>query len=109
MLETALVFAGIPAAVVACVTGLVFATSFGRGRRYRPGRPFEFAPVWFLSAPPDSAAAARAPAQRALRRSPAATAPAAELADSARSGMSAQWPVRDQTEQDAPGGASDRW
>jgi hypothetical protein len=52
IIETLVVFVGIPLAVVAVVYGLVFAGS-GRSndRRYRPGRPFEFAPVWFLSAP----------------------------------------------------------
>jgi hypothetical protein len=52
IIETLVVFAGIPLAVVAVVMGLVYAGG-GRSndRRYRPGRPFEFAPVWFLSAP----------------------------------------------------------
>lgn len=50
--QTVLVFAGIPIAVVAVVYGLVYATSSRRNsKRYRPGRPFTFAPVWFLSAP----------------------------------------------------------
>ncbi|HET8658369.1 MAG TPA: hypothetical protein VFM55_05145 [Micromonosporaceae bacterium] len=43
-----LIFVGVPAAVVAVVAGLVYGGS-RRGRRYRPGRPFEFTPVWFLS------------------------------------------------------------
>jgi hypothetical protein len=49
---TVLIFVGIPAAVVAVVYGAVYGTSARRAsKRYRPGRPFEFAPVWFLSAP----------------------------------------------------------
>ena len=48
--ETVLVFVGIPAAVVAAVYILVFATVGRRGsKRYRPGRPYTFAPVWFLA------------------------------------------------------------
>jgi hypothetical protein len=48
--ETVLVFVGIPAAVVAAVYALVFATAGRRGsKRYRPGRPYTFAPVWFLA------------------------------------------------------------
>jgi hypothetical protein len=48
--ETVLVFVGIPAAVVAAVYTLVFATAGRRGsKRYRPGRPYTFAPVWFLA------------------------------------------------------------
>ena len=52
IIETLGVFAGIPLAVVVVVMGLVYAGG-GRSndRRYRPGRPYDFAPVWFLSAP----------------------------------------------------------
>jgi hypothetical protein len=50
--QTVLVFAGGPIAVVALVYALVYASSGRRAsKRYRPGRPFTFAPVWFLSAP----------------------------------------------------------
>jgi hypothetical protein len=49
--ETLLVFVGIPALVVAVVYGLVYGTTARRvSKRYRPGRPFTFAPVWFLAA-----------------------------------------------------------
>ena len=51
--ETVLVFVGIPAAVVATVYALVYATTARRvSKRYRPGRPFTFAPVWFLAPEP---------------------------------------------------------
>ncbi len=50
LLETVLTFGGIPAAVVFLMTGLVYGVSARGGRRYRPGRPYEFTPVWFLSA-----------------------------------------------------------
>jgi hypothetical protein len=50
--QTVLVFVGIPAAVIAAVYGLVYGTTGRRSsKRYRPGRPFTFAPVWFLAAP----------------------------------------------------------
>jgi hypothetical protein len=50
--ETVLVFVGIPAVVIAAVYGLVYGTTARRtSKRYRPGRPFTFAPVWFLAAP----------------------------------------------------------
>jgi hypothetical protein len=50
--ETVLVFVGIPAVVTAAVYGLVYGTTARRSsKRYRPGRPFTFAPVWFLAAP----------------------------------------------------------
>ncbi|MEV0645676.1 hypothetical protein AB0I28_10470 [Phytomonospora sp. NPDC050363] len=51
-LEAVLVFAGIPLAVVLIVVGLVYGPSTGsKSRRYRPGRPFTFTPVWFLARP----------------------------------------------------------
>jgi hypothetical protein len=49
--ETLVIFVGIPAVVIALVAGLVYGGSARRARRYRPGRPFDFTPVWFLAAP----------------------------------------------------------
>lgn len=46
-----LVFVGIPAAVVLIIAVLVTAGGGRSQRRYRPGRPFDFTPVWFLSSP----------------------------------------------------------
>ena len=42
---------GIALAVIALIYAIVYAGSARRGKRYRPGRPFEFTPVWFLAAP----------------------------------------------------------
>lgn len=48
--ETVLIFAGIPAAIVLVVAALVYGTAGRRGsKRYRPGRPFVFTPVWFVA------------------------------------------------------------
>ena len=48
--ETVLVFVGIPALIVAAVYAMVYASTARRvSKRYRPGRPFTFAPVWFLA------------------------------------------------------------
>ncbi|MFF0721412.1 hypothetical protein [Micromonospora sp. NPDC003816] len=93
-----LVFVGIPAVVVLVIAGLVYAGSRGGGggaKRYRPGRPFSFTPVWFLGKPE-------------------------ELADSAGTALAAgaQAPAlssrkQEQAGVEAPaggtGGASDRW
>jgi hypothetical protein len=51
--STVLVFVVIPAAVILVVASLVFAGSdrTRRTRRYRPGRPYDFQPIWFLAAP----------------------------------------------------------
>ncbi|GAB1689991.1 hypothetical protein [Krasilnikovia sp. M28-CT-15] len=51
--STVLVFVAIPAAIIGVVFGLTFAGSDRgrRDRRYRPGRPYDFQPIWFLAAP----------------------------------------------------------
>ena len=51
--STVLVYAGIPVAVIALVASLVTAGSdrTRRARRYRPGRPYDFQPIWFLASP----------------------------------------------------------
>ncbi|HEY0487678.1 MAG TPA: hypothetical protein VGD72_15635 [Mycobacteriales bacterium] len=54
-IETALLFVGSPAAITAVLAGLVFGAGARRLPRYRPGRPFAYAPVWFVAA--DRAAA----------------------------------------------------
>ena len=60
--ETLIVFVGVPLAVTVAIYGLVFLISGRKGKRYRPGRPFHFAPVWFTSAASASAAASPRPA-----------------------------------------------
>ena len=76
MIETVLVFVGIPAAVFAVVAGLVYGASARRGKRYRPGRPFQFTAVWFLSSPEGVAGEPDArPALPAGSAAPAAEAP----------------------------------
>ncbi|GIH00064.1 aa3-type cytochrome oxidase subunit CtaJ [Plantactinospora mayteni] len=58
--DTLLVFVAIPAAAVLVITVLARAGKSGRNaRRYRPGRPFEFTPVWFLSSPEHLSESAR--------------------------------------------------
>jgi hypothetical protein len=48
--ETVLVFAGIPAAIELVVAALVYGVTGRRtSKRYRPGRPFTFTPVWFVA------------------------------------------------------------
>ena len=56
-LETVGTFVGIPASIFLLIAALVYGMSARRSKRYRPGRPFDFAPVWFLAAVPDGAAA----------------------------------------------------
>jgi hypothetical protein len=51
--STVLVYVVIPAAIITLVVTLVFAGSdrTRRTKRYRPGRPYDFQPIWFLASP----------------------------------------------------------
>ena len=51
--NTVLVYVVIPAAIITLVVTLVFSGSdrTRRTKRYRPGRPYDFQPIWFLSSP----------------------------------------------------------
>jgi hypothetical protein len=97
IIETLVVFGGTPLAVVAVIYGLVYAGSArSNDRRYRPGRPFDFQPVWFLSAPDQQLSAADGHAPAVSGANKLALAKAGE--------NTAEGPVGDTT-----GGASDRW
>jgi hypothetical protein len=93
VLNTVLIYALIPLAAIALVVTLARAgSSAGRPtRRYRPGRPYDFAPTWFLSAPERTGPAVGASTTPAIE--------AGVIEDS--SGR----PVRP----GPVGGASDRW
>ena len=98
IIETTLWFAGVPLAVVLGVFGIVFAGTSRRSRRYRPGRPFDFTPVWFLSSP------------ELLTGAP--TPGHAELTTAQRPALAAastDWPQADASQEHVTGGASDRW
>ncbi|ADD44272.1 hypothetical protein [Stackebrandtia nassauensis] len=51
ILQTVLVFVGIPVAVYLILAGLVYRPGTGNAKRYRPGREYDFAPIWFLARP----------------------------------------------------------
>jgi hypothetical protein len=92
--ETLLIFVGVPLAVIAVVAALTFTGGNRGARRYRPGRPFEFTPVWFLSAPEQLAHTAGT-ALPSGAQAPALTSSKTDTAAVVRPG--------------ATGGASDRW
>ncbi len=94
IIETTLIFAGIPAAVIVLIAGAVYAGGSRRSRRYRPGRPFDFTPVWFLSAPEQLTST-----QPALKGATGMALP---------SGVT-EWSGERTTEPQSTGGASDRW
>jgi hypothetical protein len=89
-----LLLIGIAVGVWLVITLLVFMGGSRSPKRYRPGRPFHFKPVWFLSAPEQQS--------RAGLSAPAAAGSSKEIvAGSARPGRVAR-PAE-------TGGASDRW
>jgi hypothetical protein len=55
LIKSVVIPLAIALAVVALVYAAVYAGSARRARRYRPGRPFEFTPVWFLASPAKAA------------------------------------------------------
>ena len=93
--STIFVYVVIPLSVIALITALVLSGSSRgrRARRYRPGRPYDFKPMWFLASP-----AQVSPAFGGTSSS-APELPAGVLEDSA--GM--------QVQPGPTGGASDRW
>ncbi|MDQ1742632.1 MAG: hypothetical protein QOE23_971 [Pseudonocardiales bacterium] len=51
IVETTLIFVGIPAAVFLLVAALVFGRAAAHTPRYRPGGSWQFEPVWYLPHP----------------------------------------------------------
>lgn len=96
--QTVLTFVAIPAAIVLVVAALAYAAGTKRtSKRYRPGRPFEFAPVWFLSAPELSSAGP-------VSVEPISAGPVSAGATAGRTGEEPADALRGSL-----GGASDRW
>lgn len=95
--DTVLIYVGIPAAIVLVVVALAMAGGGRSPNRYRPGRPFEFTPVWFLSSPQDLAEPSTTiPALPTSLQPPA-------LASGDAGGKATAAPAG------TTGGASDRW
>lgn len=92
---TTLIMIGIAVGVGLLVYGLVYLGGSRGMRRYRPGRPFVFTPVWFVSAPERQA---RAGISAGPAPTPAALPPSVAVAG----------PVRPARPRET-GGASDRW
>ena len=52
IVQTVLVFVGIPAAIILALTFAVYGRSMvHQPNRYRPGRPWNYAPAWFVPHP----------------------------------------------------------
>lgn len=96
--DTVLIYVGIPAAIVLMIAVLAMAGGGRSPSRYRPGRPFEFTPVWLLSSPEELAEPA---STRALPTS--TQPPALATGEAGAKGKGAPAPAG------TTGGASDRW
>lgn len=90
--EALLLLIGVPAVVVAVIWALAWRGGPSASKRYRPGRPFHFATVWFLAN---------------HRTGPATTGQALEAPE--RPALAAGVGEPEDTIQGAVGGASDRW
>jgi hypothetical protein len=100
VLNTFLVYAVIPLAIILIISSLALAGSdrTRRSRRYRPGRPYDFQPVWFLASPERVGPGYGGPAiEQGAQRQPQLEAGVIEDSSGARV---LPGPV---------GGASDRW
>ena len=86
---TTLILIGIAVGVAVVIYGLVYAGGSRGAKRYRPGRPFAFTPVWYLSAPERQSRAGIVAGRELVAAPPA----------------NAVRPSRDRE----TGGASDRW
>lgn len=103
IVETTLVFVGIPAAVFLVVAALVFGGAAARTPRYRPGGAWQFEPVWYLPHPehagPHSEHAGPAPSRP----------PAALLDSAANRALPGQVSGHVPQAATASGGASGEW
>ena len=84
IIETALVFAGIPLGLTLVLAIAVYGRTAVNSNRYRPGRPWTHDPVWYLPHPVGSVSYAST--------SPALALPAGSAAEEERmGGASGEW------------------
>ncbi|WP_430640839.1 aa3-type cytochrome oxidase subunit CtaJ [Couchioplanes caeruleus] len=97
--STILIFAGIPLAAIVVISALAAAGGrrTRRDRRYRPGRPYDFQPIWFLASPSQVSPAYGGRTSGGVAQPPALESGAVEV----QSGRPVPAGV--------VGGASDRW
>jgi hypothetical protein len=99
VLNTFLVFVVIPLVIVLVISALAIAGSdrTRRSRRYRPGRPYDFQPIWFLASPEQVVTGNDGRALEQRGQQPQLEAPVIEDSSGAR------------VLPGPTGGASDRW
>lgn len=98
-----LVYIGIPAALLFVTAGVVMLGTRRTAKRYRPGRSFDFTPIWFLSSPQGLASPQQLASAAAGQAGLPAGAQRPELEAQELTAPTVTKP------QGATGGASDRW
>lgn len=87
VLETIVIYAGIPALVTALIFALVYIPSMARGPRYRPGVSWWASPTWFRGS---ASAPAAGSSPTAIATTAGVPAPTAEVSGEG-GGASARW------------------
>jgi hypothetical protein len=100
IVETTLIFVGIPLAVFLLAAALVYGGAAARTPRYRPGGAWQFQPVWYLPHPEQVRPAPSTPPVAMLDGAAGRTLP---------SGASRALPGQLQETVTASGGASGEW
>jgi hypothetical protein len=91
MAQTALVYAGIPLALALILYVAIYGRTVTQGNRYRPGRPWNYEPVWYVGSPTHVPARPKlSPGATAGRELTAATAATVEQ-NAPMGGASGEW------------------
>jgi hypothetical protein len=106
VIQTVLVFAGIPVLIVGVLAVLVLAPGAARAPRYRSGEPWPYEPVWYLPRPEHLSTPGAGSGHAALEGGRPASALTAGAATAARAelGITGQAPGPT-----ARGGVHDTW
>ncbi len=93
VLSTVLVFVVLPAAFMGIVASLALSGSDrgSKSRRYRPGRPYDFAPIWFLASPEQVGQVGGSAHHRAIEAGPVENSQGERVLPGPTGGASDRW------------------
>jgi hypothetical protein len=91
IVETVLVFVGIPAGAFALFALVILGPGAVRAPRYRPGQPWDFEPVWYLPHPSYTAGDSHGVARALNSAGPAAITGRTSEPVKATGGASGEW------------------
>lgn len=89
--QTALVYVGSPLAIASVLAAAVYARSMTQPNRYRPGRPWTSAPVWYVGSPTHVPTRPRLPAGATPAKVLSAATTAVVEKQVATGGASGEW------------------